>query len=466
MTRLAKKKGKVVLGAPDGRITPRAGLHLVAKLDKLLSIQDAIDGAGPPIKQRRRGLMLGGVLVALAETMLAGGDFLCDLDHQRADAAGLDLRAVPDIPASTTVIGLGKRFDTVMRATVERANARLVDTAFGLLTEKRRTSLVAQRPTIDLDPTDTEVYGRHKEGSAYNYQGQRAYRPHPAVWAEAGWVLAADFGSGRSDPRPQAPALLARALSALPGGLARPIVRADSGFFDAKLAAAALELSCDYAIAVRRSDSVWRAERKIPDGTWRKTKGMDAEVAECDYVPKGWPTGARTICRRVRVARADLSGDLRSRRRRTIDPNQLSLLLSGEADHAYAYSFIICNLDGDICDIEAWFRQRALVEEKIKDSKLGLALRHMPSGYEPVNVMWMWAALVGLNISSWLQALTGHDATDGRAHGKRLRRELVCVAARVTNHAGRLELHAAPEDHTGSFGDAWRALDTLLAAGP
>jgi hypothetical protein len=84
---------------------------------------------------------------------------------------------------------------------------------------------------------------------------------------------------------------------------------------------------------------------------------------------------------------------------------------------------------------------RALVEEKIKDSKLGLAMRHMPSGYEAVNVMWMWAALLGLNISSWLQALTGHDEADGRAHGKRLRRELVCIAARVTNHAGRLEVH-------------------------
>jgi hypothetical protein len=44
VTRLAKKKRKVVLGAPDGRITPRAGLHLVAKLDKLLGIKEAIDG--------------------------------------------------------------------------------------------------------------------------------------------------------------------------------------------------------------------------------------------------------------------------------------------------------------------------------------------------------------------------------------------------------------------------------------
>ncbi len=402
-------------------------------------------------------------MVSLAETMLAGGDFLCDLDHQREDVAGLRLRAVPDVPASTTVIGLGQRFDEKTRVHVERANAKLVKGAFALLPEKRRASLIAQRPSIDLDPTDTEVYGRMKEGSDFNYQGQRVYRPHPAVWAEAGWVLAADFGSGKSDPRPQAPALLARALAALPEGLARPIVRADSGFFDAKLATAALSLHCDYAVAVKRSDAVWRAERKIPDGDWQRAKGMDAEVAECDYVPTNWPEGSRTLCRRVRVSAATLSRDPRSRRRRTIDPHQLTLLESGEASSAYAYSFIITNLAGDVVDIESWFRMRALVEEKIKDSKLGLAMRHMPSGYESVNVMWMWAALLGLNISSWLQALTGHDETDGRAHAKRLRRELVCVAARVTRHAGRFEVHTSREDHHGLFGDAWRTLDVLLA---
>jgi hypothetical protein len=467
VTRVAKKKRKVVLGAPDGRITPRAGLHLVAKLDKLLGITTTIDDGGPAFKQRKRGLMLGGVVVSLAETMLAGGDFLCDLDHQREDSAGLQLRAVPDVATSTTVIALGKRFCGKASAHVERANATLITSAFGLLSEKRRAALVAQRPTIDLDPTDTEVYGRNKQGSDFNYQGQRVYRPHPAVWAEAGWVLAADFGSGKSDPRPQAPALLARAISALPEGLARPIVRADSGFFDAKLAGGALVMGCDYAIAVKRSNAVWRAERKIPTGDWNRTNGMDAEVAECDYVPKGWPEGSRTLCRRVKVTAKTLSSDPRSRRRRTIDPDQLTLLASGETDCAYAYSFIITNLAGDIVDIEAWFRQRALVEEKIKDSKLGLALRHMPSGYESVNVMWMWAALLGLNISSWLQALTGHDKAQGRAHGKRLRRELVCIAARVTHHAKRIEVHAAPEDHAGHFGDAWRVLDMLLAnAGP
>lgn len=459
-----RKDPRITLGSPDDRLTPRAGLQLVAKVNRLLLITATIDEVAPSVKQRRRGLGLGSVVMSLAETMLGGGDFLIDLDHQRKDAAGLALRAVPEVPASTTVIGIAKRFDQKVRRGLEQANAALVAKAFALLPKERKEALAAQRPTIDLDPTTVEVYGHAKEGSAYNYQGQRAYRPHPAIWAEAGWALAADLGSGKSDPRPQAPSLIRRAVRALPKGLLRPIMRGDSGFFDKDVAWAAVEEGCDFAIAAKRNGSVWRAEREIPDTTWRPAIGMDAEVAPCSYVPVGWPPGTRTICRRVEVRRDELSGDARSRRRRTIDPNQLALMETGEAEVAYAYSFIVTNLEGDILDIEAWFRMRALVEERLKDGKLGLALRHLPSGYEAVNAMWMWAAFIGLNVSSWLQALTGHDEVGGRAHGKRLRRELVSIPARVTRHGGRTEVHCAPEDEAGAFGDAWRALDALLLA--
>ncbi len=199
MRRIATKE-KVVLGAHDSRLTPRAGLHLVAKLDELLSISGTIAAFGSSFKKRDRGLTLGQLMVSLSETMLAGGDFLCDLDFQRADAAGLELRAVPDVPASVTVIGLGKRFDTATRAQVEDANAVPVKRAFSLLPDKRRAELLAERPTIDLGPTDIEVYGRNKRGSAFNYQGQRVYLSHPAIWAESGWALAAELGSGRTDP--------------------------------------------------------------------------------------------------------------------------------------------------------------------------------------------------------------------------------------------------------------------------
>jgi hypothetical protein len=72
-----------------------------------------------------------------------------------------------------------------------------------------------------------------------------------------------------------------------------------------------------------------------------------------------------------------------------------------------------------------------------------MALRHLPSGSAQVNAVWMWAALVALDCSAWLQALGGVD-TAGRAHGKRLRRELIGVPGRLVRHAGQLIVRLSP----------------------
>jgi hypothetical protein len=460
--RIRRSAPRVTLGDADPTLTPRAGLKLVAELDRVLGVSSTLDSHIGPMKARKRGLSAGEMLLAVAETMLAGGDFMCDLDFQREDAAGAALRAIPGIPAATTFSGLARRFDDAVFSDIESAMGELVRRCFAALSDARRATLLAARPTIDLDPTEVEVYGQKKEGFEWNYRGQRTGRPHPAVWAEARVVLAADLGSGKSDPRPQAPSLIARAIAALPVGLSRPIIRADSGFFDQKVARAALANNADFAIAARRNRAVWRAEREIPEDSWAKATGMDAEVAECDYLPGGWPAGTRCVVRRVKVERNELSKDKRSRRRRTIDPNQLQLLEDGAAEIAYAYSFILTNLEGDVVEIEAWFRRRALVEAAIKDSKLGMALRHLPSGYEAVNRTWMWAAFLAFNTSAWLQALAGVDlGPDGRAHGKRLRRELISVPARVCRHAHTLVVRVAPEHRNGVFAVAWSALVAL-----
>jgi len=466
--RIRRSRPRVTLGAADASLTPRAGLRLVAEIDRILGVTATVDARVGPTTARRRGLSAGKLVLAMAETMLAGGDFMIDLDHQRADVAGGPLRAVPEIPASATFIGRAKRFEEKVFSGIEEATGELVGRWFALLPDVKRAELVSVRPSIDLDPTDVETYGTKKEGMAWNHAGQRVGRPHPAVWAEAGAVLAADLGSGTSDPRPQAPSLVARAIAALPGGLLRPIIRCDSGFFDKDVALAALANGADFAIVAKRNPATWRACREIDESAWRPANSMDAEVAECDYRPVGWPEGTRCVVRRVRVDHDELKSDPRSRRRRTIDPNQLALLEAGELGFTYAYSFICTNLDWEVTEIEAWFRMRALVEEKIKDAKLGAALRHLPSGFVAVNRTWMWSAFLALNISTWLQSLCGLDAgRNGRAHGKRLRRELVAVPARVLRHAHRLVLRVAPEHRNGVFADAWTMLGAMASfAGP
>jgi hypothetical protein len=95
-----------------------------------------------------------------------------------------------------------------------------------------------------------------------------------------------------------------------------------------------------------------------------------------------------------------------------------------------------------------------------------MALRHLPSGYGAVNRTWMWAAFLALNCSVFLQSLAGVDTgPGGRAHGKRLRRELIAVPARVLRHARLVVVRVAPEHRNGVFADAWQALRAPVLRG-
>jgi hypothetical protein len=55
-------------------------------------------------------------------------------------------------------------------------------------------------------------------------------------------------------------------------------------------------------------------------------------------------------------------------------------------------------------------RHRTTVENIFRDSKLGAALRHLPSGYPQVNLAWMWAALLAPTMAAWLHQLTAVTA--------------------------------------------------------
>jgi hypothetical protein len=359
-------------------------------------------------------------------------------------------------PPSTTAVGLAERFGPGQLFGIEEGVGEIVCRVMGLLPAARRVMLRAGGATIDLDGTDVEVYGAAKEGIAYSYKGARAGRPHVATWAEAGVVSAADLLAGDEDPRPGAGSLIARSVATLraAGVTARPKVRGDVGYFANQIAWAAVEAGCDFSLGVTRNPAVWRAAAAIPDDAWAKAKRMKgAQVAVCGYAPAGWPPGTVTVVRRVKVRSADISTDPRARRRRTIPKDQLALALDGLVEHAYAYSFIATNLDvstaAKAVAVEAWHRMRTDIEDRIRDAKHGAALRHLPSASRAANTVWMWGALLAVNLSAWLQELAGLDDGDGRgrAHLGTLRHRLLMVPARLVHHAGQITLRLPPGRH-------------------
>jgi Transposase DDE domain group 1 len=451
------------IGAPDRSLTPNAGLAVITELCGRLGVISALDTAVGPIKQRERGFGAGQLLCGLATAQLAGEDFLAGLDRQRADAAGQQITPVPGL-SSTTAAGLARRITPAQWRAVETGLAAVTRRMLALLPAPRATALADAPVTIDLDTTDVEVYGRKKRGVAYNHQGQRVGRPHVAAWAETEVVLAADLGDGTDDPRATAPDLLRRALGCLPEqarASGRVAMRADAGYFAGALARAAHDEHIAFAIGAKRIAPLWRLLAGLAEDDWHDAIEMDnAQVAVAEYCPDWWPADTRLLIRRVALEPGQVSADPRSRRRRTLHPDQRALPFPelAAAGPVYAYSFILTNLDvsspARAAAAEHWYRHRTTVENLFRDSKLGAALRHLPSGYPQVNLAWMWGALLAATMAAWLHQLTartagedivhGHGVRGGKAMIATLRWRLIAIPGRLVRHARHLILRLPP----------------------
>jgi hypothetical protein len=460
-----RRLGRLVgIGAPDASLTAVSGMVAVTELVDRLNMIKLLDAAIGPIKARNRGYTGGQLLVGMAGAQLAGEDFLVGLDRQRADVAGQVLAPVPGL-SSTTAAGLARRLSDGQWRAVETGIGDIHTVMLAAL-PARRVAALCETVTIDLDTTDVEVFGRKKRGVAYNYQGQRCGRPHVATWAETCTALAADLMAGDEDPRGHAVDLLGRALAALPAAAraGRVLLRADAGYFAGALARAAFMAGVEFAIGAKRIAALWRILAGVKEGDWVDAIDMDgAQVAVADYCPDWWPTTTRLLIRRVRLTPAQVSADPRSRRRRTLHPDQRALPITelAEADAVYGYSFIVTNLDVSTPDkaaaVEHWYRHRTAIENIFRDAKIGAALRHLPSGYPQVNNAWMWGALLAVSIAGWLHQLTatpgpdstliGHGVRDGQAMIATLRHRLIRIPARLIRHAGALDLRLPPGHH-------------------
>jgi hypothetical protein len=230
-----------------------------------------------------------------------------------------------------------------------------------------------------------------------------------------------------------------------------------------------------FSLSVPRYQSMWKARRHTGPYSWRPALGMSgAEIAEVSYTPGGWRhEPLRLIIRRVRVPAAELSRNPRSRRRGSIAKGQLELALRGRREHVYAYSFVVTDRLGDAAELEFEHRQRAHIEERIKDAKLGCGLHHLPMRSERANRGWLIASVIATNLLSMISAVQAQEnhrallelaahaqeeedlvrpaaARVARHNTGLLRRWLIDIPARIVKGGRRLRLRLAS-------GMAWKS---------
>jgi hypothetical protein len=452
--------GRVRFRADDPNLTPHAGLAIVGELARRTRLVELVDAelaaarGVRAVKARRRGISPGGLVVSLAECQIAGAECFDDIENVRADTAGAAFRAVPDTPSAPAARQLAQRYRRTHIRAIERALARVGDRV-----DRELGRDAGAEVTFDLDATETEVYGRgpRRRGAARSHSGALAFHSYVVTWAERGRALTSELEPGNRAriTAAESARMIARAQSLLPAGHGQATARVDSGFYSAELMSALRKQQVRFSMSAPRTSSMWRALAEIPEHDWVDAIEMrGAQVAETQFTPHGWAhEPLRLIVRRVSVTAAETHrGSPRARRRSTIPPQQLQMVLDGQLDSTYAYSFIVTDIPTDqksMVEAEHFHRHRAQIEERFKDAKLGQPLRHLPSGDLNANRVWLTASLTALNITAILCDLSPAAAASGQApdhdtplrrHGKALRRILFCVPARVIRTARQITL--------------------------
>jgi hypothetical protein len=455
--------GRIEFRADDPSLTPFAGLAVSGELVRSLGLVDLIDAElaaadrVTPVKRRRRGLSAGGLAVALAESQLVGGECFDDCERVRADRAGALLRGGAPARAAPPARQLAYRFRAGHIRAIERAQARVGNELDRLLGRDPGEDV-----TFDLDGTDSVVYGTRKQGTGRSRQGNLGYTSFVVTWAQRGRALTSEL-KGANQARIKASEsdrMLGRAKRLLPEGHGQITVRGDNGFYSAELMMGCRKRAMRFSFSATRTSLMWSKLDQIDEDAWEDAIDMaGAQVAELPFTPEGWKhEPLRLIVRRVPVTAEEIQKtSLRARRRKTIPPAQLQMVLGGELDSTYAYSFIVTDIPAEektTAEVEHFHRQRAQIEERFKDAKLGQALRHLPSGKLAANRLWLCSSLLALNICAWLCDITPAAAASGQAadedtplrrHAKALRRILFCVPGRIARSARQIIVHL-PED--------------------
>jgi hypothetical protein len=187
-----------------------------------------------------------------------------------------------------------------------------------------------------------------------------------------------------------------------------------------------------YSVGYDLTETVRDAILQTPDDSWvcavdqdgsQRPNGHVAEISErLDLT--SWPEGSRVIVRRERAHPGA----------------QLSF-----TDHdGHRFQAILTDRpDSDIANVERRHRQRARVEDHIRNDK-DTGLKNLPFRDFEHNRVWLQLVLIAHDLLAWTQRLllTGELA---RAEPKRLRYRLLHIAGRLAFHArtAKLRLQAS-----------------------
>ncbi len=428
---------KVEVRADATGLSSRAGTALLPLAAGQLGLTDALGWALGETRERRSAHDPGRVFCDLAVMLADGGDCLSDLRAVRDQQ-----RLFGPVASDTTAFRLIDRIasEPALLETLRLARARARARAWEL-------GARPQRIVIDVDAT---LVGAHteKEGAAVNFKGGFGFHPLLAYLDGSREALAGMLRPGNAPAHSAADQItvLEQALEQIPRDVVADldteiVLRTDSAGSALALCQAARDARIAYLVGFDLTKQVRRAILSLPEHAWSPALRQDgqqrdgAQVAEITELLEfyDWPERSRVIVRRER-------------------PHPGAQLSFTDHD-GHRFQAILTDQPGEIAAIERRHRARARVEDHIRNDK-DTGLRNLPFRDFEHNRVWLMLVGIAHDLLIWTQRLllTGELA---RAEPKRLRYQLLHVAARLAFHARKATLRIDAK---------WPWADTLAAA--
>lgn len=301
---------------------------------------------------------------------------------------------------------------------------------------------------VDIDDTVIEVFSAKKQGAVFGYNSTRGLNGllvTAATAESAPVIIGQQLRKGAVHSARGADKVLADALGALkriPGQDAPVVVRADSAYYGAKVAATARRAGAEVSVTVRLDQKIKKTIAAIDETTWTKIKYKDAIFDETtgQWVSEAEVAEVPFTAFSSKKEEEQLTGRLVIRR---VPEKNKQKLAAGQDTifDTYRYHGFFTTISPAVLDTAAadrMHRGHAVIEQVNAELKAG-PLAHMPSGRFQANAAWLVTAVIAHNLLRAVAVTIG--GAMARARALTLQARIISIPARVAHRSRRLILH-------------------------
>jgi len=386
MSRKIKQKNEEIVNLKvrftEKPVTVMGGMKLIAEWFRKIELQKHLNELTKPLDPRsNRGYKPAKVIMSFMVSVIMGAKKLSHSVILENDEPVKKLFALSKIPSVST---FSRFFRKIKRGLIEE----IFPVLNGWLLELRKAEIPTDGITIDLDSSVFERYGE-QEGAEVGYNPKKPGRPshHPifAMISDIKFLMHFWLRRGKTVSISGAKEFLEEVLGRLPEYIKIKVIRADSGFFSGKFFDFVEGKLLKYMVVVRTNKIIAGIVRYISVKEWKKiAEGI--EIGETEYQANVWQKARRLI-----VIRQNLE----------IRPNAQGKLFPDMP--IYRHQIIVTNLTWKVEDIWNYYRQRAGMENYIKEFKKDYSMDKYSFSKFYATEAAMWLIAITWNILGWFK---------------------------------------------------------------